>query len=235
MPSLFSTRVTVIPGVWCSTTNGLIPARPALRSSVAQTTTKPSDFSADISPAVQKILVPSRMKSSPSRVAVVVIAAESEPHPGSVIAIAPHLGLPCAAAREAFLLLRGAGGRDRRAAQARIGYRQEQPGVAPAQFLGAEHGAEDCAISGCRRTFPAPSPARDSAPLPTSSRRTAGSFSYSRSSPRGSDASGSRRPHGVCLRLRAHRRFRSKSAPARSPHDNGCAWFPRAAHVGDGN
>src|SRR6185437_16179529 len=76
------------------TPNGLIPARPALRSRVAHTTTKPSDFSADIWPAVQKILVPLMMKSSPSRVAVVVIAAESEPHPGSVIAIAPHLGLP---------------------------------------------------------------------------------------------------------------------------------------------
>src|ERR1700687_1632496 len=94
MPSLFSTRVTVMPGVLCSTTNGLIPARPALLSTVAQTTTKPSDFSAAISPAVQKILVPLITQWSPSRVAVVVTAEESEPKPGSVIAIAPHLGFP---------------------------------------------------------------------------------------------------------------------------------------------
>ena len=58
MPILFSTRVTVIPGVPCSTTKGLMPARPAVLSTVAQTTTKPSDFSAAISPPVQKILVP---------------------------------------------------------------------------------------------------------------------------------------------------------------------------------
>src|SRR5690348_23933 len=95
IPSLFSTRTTVIPGVWCSTTKGLIPARPALRSTVAHTTTKPSDFSADINPAVQKILVPLITQSSISRCAVVVIAAASEPQPGSVIAIAADFGLPC--------------------------------------------------------------------------------------------------------------------------------------------
>src|SRR5260370_37612568 len=61
---------------------------------VAQTTTKPSDFSAAISPAVQKILVPLTTQWLPSGVAVVVTAEESEPKPGSVIAIAPHLGLP---------------------------------------------------------------------------------------------------------------------------------------------
>src|SRR5215470_6096132 len=94
IPSLFSTRTTVIPGVLCSTTKGLIPARPALRSIVVQTTTKPSDFSADINPAVQKILVPLITQWSPSRRAVVVIAAESEPQPGSVIAIAAHFGFP---------------------------------------------------------------------------------------------------------------------------------------------
>ena len=94
MPSLFSTRATVMPGVLCSTTNGLIPGRPALLSTVAQTTTKPSDFSAAISPAVQKILVPLITQWSPSRVAVVVTCDESEPKLGSVIAIAPHFGLP---------------------------------------------------------------------------------------------------------------------------------------------
>src|SRR5712692_5558390 len=94
IPSFFSTRATVIPGVLCSTMKGLIPARPAFLSTVAHTTTKPSDFSAAIWPAVQKIFVPLITQWSPSRAAVVVIAAESEPHPGSVIAIAPHLGLP---------------------------------------------------------------------------------------------------------------------------------------------
>src|SRR5208282_1634211 len=94
IPSLFSTRTTCMPDVLCSTTNGLIPGRPALLSTVAHTTTKPSDFSAAISPAVQKILVPLITQWSPSRVAVVVTADESEPKPGSVIAIAPHFGLP---------------------------------------------------------------------------------------------------------------------------------------------
>jgi len=58
IPSFFSTRTTDIPGVPCSTTKGFIPARPALLSTVAQTTTKPSDFSAAIKPEVQKILLP---------------------------------------------------------------------------------------------------------------------------------------------------------------------------------
>jgi hypothetical protein len=58
MPSLFSTFVTYMPGVPASTTNALMPARPADRSTVAQTTTKPSDFSAAMRPLVQKILVP---------------------------------------------------------------------------------------------------------------------------------------------------------------------------------
>ena len=60
MPSLCSTLMTFMPGVCASTTNDLMPARPADWSTVAQTTTKPSDFSAAIRPAVQKILVPFR-------------------------------------------------------------------------------------------------------------------------------------------------------------------------------
>src|SRR6185369_4442550 len=99
MPSLFSTLVTYIPGVPASTTNALIPARPAERSSVAHTTTKPSDFSAAMRPLVQKILVPFSTQLSPSRTAVVVIAELSDPQPGSVIAIAAHLGLPPALKR----------------------------------------------------------------------------------------------------------------------------------------
>src|SRR5258706_9163841 len=54
----------------------------------------PWALSAAFWPEVQKILVPWITKWSPSRVAVVVTAEESEPKPGSVIAIAPHLGLP---------------------------------------------------------------------------------------------------------------------------------------------
>src|SRR6266480_5373840 len=67
MPSLFSTLVTYMPGVPASTTNALMPARPAERSSVAHTTTKPSDFSAAMRPLVQKILVPLMTQWSPSR------------------------------------------------------------------------------------------------------------------------------------------------------------------------
>ena len=53
MPILFSTLMTFMPGVRASTTKDLIPARPAFLSTVAQTTTKPSDFSPAIRPEVQ--------------------------------------------------------------------------------------------------------------------------------------------------------------------------------------
>ena len=71
-----------------STTNDLIAARPWLRSSEAHTTT-----SSARSPEVTKIFSPLRTYSpvSSSSVAVVRMAAESEPASGSVIAIAAHL------------------------------------------------------------------------------------------------------------------------------------------------
>ena len=94
MPSLSSTFETMTPGVPASTTKALMPARPADLSTVAQTTTKPSDFSSARCPLVQKILVPFSTQWSPSRTAVDVMAAESEPQPGSVIAMAAHFGLP---------------------------------------------------------------------------------------------------------------------------------------------
>ena len=40
IPSFFSSRATLMPGVPCSTTNDLIAARPKPLSSVAQTTTE---------------------------------------------------------------------------------------------------------------------------------------------------------------------------------------------------
>ena len=67
MPSFFSTFATVMPGVPASTTKDLMPARPADLSTVAHTTTKPSDFSSAPSPLVQKILVPFSTHWSPSR------------------------------------------------------------------------------------------------------------------------------------------------------------------------
>ena len=83
MPSLCSSRSTRMPGVPFATTNDLIAARPSSLSSVAQTTM----WSAR-SPEVTKIFSPLRTYSSPSRTAVVLMLAESEPVPGSVIAIA---------------------------------------------------------------------------------------------------------------------------------------------------
>ena len=41
MPSFCSSPTSVMPGVPAGTTNDLMPARPALLSTVAQTTTKP--------------------------------------------------------------------------------------------------------------------------------------------------------------------------------------------------
>ena len=84
-PILSSVRTTSIPGVPASTTKDLIAALPLLLSNVAQTTT-----ALPRSPAVQKIFSPLRTHSSPSSVAVVCTPAESEPTPGSVIAIAAH-------------------------------------------------------------------------------------------------------------------------------------------------
>ena len=69
-----------------------MPARPALLSTVAHTTTKPPGTCDAPSPAVQKIFVPFSTHSSPSRCAVVSIAAASLPALGSVIAIAPQIG-----------------------------------------------------------------------------------------------------------------------------------------------
>ena len=95
MPILFSSLATLMPGVPASTTNGLMPARPADLS-----TRRPDDDeavrirSSASAPSVQKIFVPFSTQSSPSRTAVVWIAEVSEPQPGSVIAIAAHFGLP---------------------------------------------------------------------------------------------------------------------------------------------
>ena len=82
MPSLCSRRTTDTPSVSIGTTKLLIAARPALLSTVAHTTT----WSAR-EPAVTKIFSPLMTYSSPSSVAVVLTAAESEPKLGSVIAI----------------------------------------------------------------------------------------------------------------------------------------------------
>ncbi len=89
MPSLSSRRSTVTPGCSRGTMNDLIAARPSDLSSVAQTTMWVAR-----DPAVTKIFSPLMTYSSPSSLAVVVTAAESDPNPGSVIAIAAHTSLP---------------------------------------------------------------------------------------------------------------------------------------------
>ena len=81
MPIFGSIRPTSKPGASASTTNALIPAWPASGSVFANTTYT------DATPAfVMKRLPPFRTNSSPSRTAVVRIAALSEPEPGSVSA-----------------------------------------------------------------------------------------------------------------------------------------------------
>ena len=82
MPSFFSLRVTSKPGVPFITTNDLIPAGPRCLSTVAQTTTPCARM-----PVVTKIFSPLMTQCSPSRRALVWIAFESEPQPGSVMAI----------------------------------------------------------------------------------------------------------------------------------------------------
>src|SRR5258705_3007442 len=85
MPSLCSSRSTVPPGCSRGTMNDLIAARPGDLSSVAHTTMWLAG-----EPAVTKIFSPLITYSSPSSLAVVDTAAESEPNRGSVIAIAAH-------------------------------------------------------------------------------------------------------------------------------------------------
>ncbi len=89
MPSLSSRRSTVTPGCSRGTMNDLIAARPNDLSSVAHTT-----MCVARDPAVTKIFSPLMTYSSPSSLAVVDTAAESEPNPGSVMAIAAHMSLP---------------------------------------------------------------------------------------------------------------------------------------------
>ena len=79
-------------------------------------------------PAVTKIFSPLITYSSPSSLAVVDTAAESEPKPGSVIAIAAQT-LPS----RCQLFVGGDAG-DRRVAQALVGHRQQHRDVAPADL-----------------------------------------------------------------------------------------------------
>src|SRR5215208_3667034 len=89
MPSLSSRRSTVTPGCSRGTMNDLMAARPNDLSSVAHTTIWVAR-----DPAVTKIFSPLITYSSPSSLAVVDTAAESDPKPGSVIAIAAQTFLP---------------------------------------------------------------------------------------------------------------------------------------------
>ena len=94
IPILCSSLVIFSPGVPASTTKGFMPARPAWGSTVAHTTMKPSESITDLWPLVTKIFSPFSTHSSPSRTAVVRMAAVSEPQWGSVMAMLAHLGLP---------------------------------------------------------------------------------------------------------------------------------------------
>ena len=83
MPIFGSSRATSKPGASDSTTNAEIPPCPASGSVFANTVYRPA------TPAfVMNRFDPSRTYSSPSRRAVVRIAAESEPEPASVSAYA---------------------------------------------------------------------------------------------------------------------------------------------------
>ena len=83
MPIFDSSRATAKPGVSDSTTKAEIPSWPASGSVLAKTVYRLA------TPAfVMKRFEPSRTYSSPSRRAVVRIAAESEPEPDSVSAYA---------------------------------------------------------------------------------------------------------------------------------------------------
>ena len=90
MPSLSSFFPADSPGVPRSTTNAEIPLGPRDLSVTAITTRASA-----VAPWVMKHLAPSSTQSSPSRRAVVRMAAASLPEPGSV---SPHAAsiVPCA-------------------------------------------------------------------------------------------------------------------------------------------
>ena len=94
MPILRSSLVTRTPGVPASTTNGFMPARPAAGSTVAHTTISPSESTSALWPVVTKIFSPLRTQLSPSRTAVVRMAAVSDPQCASVMAMQAHFGGP---------------------------------------------------------------------------------------------------------------------------------------------
>ena len=153
MPSLCSSRSTVMPGVPLGTTKLLIAALPWLLSSVAQTTTASLR-----SPEVTKIFSPFSTYSSPSRIAVVEMLAESEPVPGSVMAmLAQTPGEP-------LLLLGARDGGDGAVAEALAGQREQEADVSPAHLGDAEHRGQVGAVldptfsSSSRFTPAAPAP-----------------------------------------------------------------------------
>ena len=116
------------PGCSRGTMNDLIAARPSDLSSVAHTTMWVAR-----DPAVTKIFSPLMTYSSPSSLAVVDTAAESDPKPGSVIAIAAHT------LAELLELLVGGHTGDRGVAEALAGHRQHQRDVAPTDLHHVEH------------------------------------------------------------------------------------------------
>ncbi len=81
MPIFGSSRATSKPGVSASTTNAEMPECPASGSVFAKTV-----YTFATEAFVMKRFEPSRTYSSPTRRAVVRIAAESEPEPASVSA-----------------------------------------------------------------------------------------------------------------------------------------------------
>jgi hypothetical protein len=89
IPSLFSFFPADMPAVSRSITNAEMPRCPLARSVIAIATTMPP-----IRPWVMKLFDPFRTQPSPSRTAVVRIAAASLPAPASVSPHAP-ITSPC--------------------------------------------------------------------------------------------------------------------------------------------
>ena len=92
------------PGVPRSTMKARCPARPALRSTVAQTTIQSARIEFEM-----KVLAPFSTHASPARTAVVWMAATSLPAPGSVMAKAFAAGMAQEATGLAVEILGDAG------------------------------------------------------------------------------------------------------------------------------
>src|SRR5213592_3844225 len=151
------------PGVPRSTMKARCPARPALRSTVAQTTIQSARIEFEM-----KVLAPFSTHASPARTAVVWMAATSLPAPGSVMAKAAQCGRSRSrngARKRSFCS--GVPMQERGAAQAEPRHRHRHAAVPVRHLLGEDDAAAGAGARAARgalldaERLPDPHPPRE--------------------------------------------------------------------------